>query len=185
MAHRDARQGKWRGNCRMEWVASTLHTTSEHGVSSISTADAHSSAASGRLNWRPPADLNGLVRFAERRNLISARVPSHSKRSLPGLFPGGKAAGWWLWPAICRGAVSPPPSNACIAMSWGDPQNSLYFMNYCNVCHQVWSSDQVVSVWANRSALTRVVVQTASSTARRKLWRRCRTTCRRRPQNCE
>jgi len=24
-----------------------------------------------------PADLNGLVRFAERRNLVSARVPSH------------------------------------------------------------------------------------------------------------
>ena len=29
-----------------------------------------------------PADLIGLVRFAERRNLISARVPSHLKRSL-------------------------------------------------------------------------------------------------------
>ena len=29
-----------------------------------------------------PADLNGLVRFAERRNLVSARVPSHCKRSL-------------------------------------------------------------------------------------------------------
>ena len=29
-----------------------------------------------------PSDLNGLVRFAERRNLISARVPSHFKRSL-------------------------------------------------------------------------------------------------------
>ena len=43
---------------------STLHTTSEHGVSSITTADAHTSAASSRLNWRPPADLNGLVRFA-------------------------------------------------------------------------------------------------------------------------
>jgi len=28
------------------------------------------------------ADLNGLVRFAERRNLVSARVPSHFKRSL-------------------------------------------------------------------------------------------------------
>jgi len=26
-----------------------------------------------------PADLNGLVRFAERRNLVSARVPSHFK----------------------------------------------------------------------------------------------------------
>jgi hypothetical protein len=47
------REGKWRGNWRMEWVASTLHTTSEHGVSSITPADAHTSAASSRLNWRP------------------------------------------------------------------------------------------------------------------------------------
>ena len=30
-----------------------------------------------------PADLNGLIRFAERRNLVSERVPSHFKRSLP------------------------------------------------------------------------------------------------------
>ena len=37
----------------MEWVASTLHTTSEHGVSSITTADAHTSPVSSRLNWRP------------------------------------------------------------------------------------------------------------------------------------
>jgi hypothetical protein len=53
IAHGDARKGKWRGKWRMEWVASTLHTTSEHGVSSITTADAHTSAASSRLNWRP------------------------------------------------------------------------------------------------------------------------------------
>jgi hypothetical protein len=53
MAHGDAREGKWRGNWRMEWVASTLRTTPEHGVSSITTADAHTSAASSRLNWRP------------------------------------------------------------------------------------------------------------------------------------
>ena len=46
------RVGKWRGNWRMECVASTLHTTSEHGVSRITTADAHTSAASSRLNWR-------------------------------------------------------------------------------------------------------------------------------------
>ena len=51
MAHGDARDGKWRGNWRMERVASTLHTTSEHGVSGITTADAHISAASIRLNW--------------------------------------------------------------------------------------------------------------------------------------
>ena len=53
MAHGDIRERKWRGNWRMEWVASTLHTTSEHGVSSITTADSHTSAASIRLNWRP------------------------------------------------------------------------------------------------------------------------------------
>jgi hypothetical protein len=52
MAHGDAREGKWRGNWQMKWVASTLHTTSEHGVSSITTADAHTSAASSRLNGR-------------------------------------------------------------------------------------------------------------------------------------
>ena len=53
MAHGDAREEKWRGNWRKEWVASTLHATSEHGVSSITTADAHTSAASSRMNWRP------------------------------------------------------------------------------------------------------------------------------------
>jgi hypothetical protein len=37
----------------MEWVSSSLHTTSEHVLSSITTADAHTSAASSRLNWRP------------------------------------------------------------------------------------------------------------------------------------
>ena len=29
------------------------HVTSEHGVSSITTTDSHTSAASSRLNWRP------------------------------------------------------------------------------------------------------------------------------------
>ena len=53
MAHGEAGEGKWRRNWRMEWVASTLHTTSEHGVPSITTADEHTSAASSRLNWCP------------------------------------------------------------------------------------------------------------------------------------
>jgi len=43
--------------------------------------------ASSRLNCRPPADLNGLIRFAERRNMVSARVPSHFKRSLHMVLP--------------------------------------------------------------------------------------------------
>jgi hypothetical protein len=53
MAQGDARQGNWRGNWRMAWVASTLYTASEHGISNITTADAHTSAASSRLNWGP------------------------------------------------------------------------------------------------------------------------------------
>jgi len=53
MVHGDAREGEWRGNWWMEWIASTLHIASQHGVSSITTADAHTSAASSRLNWRP------------------------------------------------------------------------------------------------------------------------------------
>ena len=51
IAHGDALEGKWRGNCRMQWVASTLHTNSENGVSSITNADVHTSAASVRVNW--------------------------------------------------------------------------------------------------------------------------------------
>jgi len=53
MAHGDTWEGNWRGNWQMEWVANTLHTTSEHGVSSITTADAHTPTASSRLKWRP------------------------------------------------------------------------------------------------------------------------------------
>jgi len=49
----------------MKWVAGTLHTTSEHGASSITTADAHTSTASSGLN--DASYLNWPVRFTERR----------------------------------------------------------------------------------------------------------------------
>ena len=57
------------------------HTISERGVSSITNADAHTSAANSRLNWLPRR-FNGLVRLGERRNVVSARVPSGSARAL-------------------------------------------------------------------------------------------------------
>ena len=126
MAHGDAREGKWRGNWRLEWVASTLHTTSEPGVSSCrvhlkcdGTRWRTYGEVKGKLangvgsqypshyhgTWclqhyyrscaqldcqqstelTPSTDLNGLVRFAERRNLVSARVPSHFNWPLPRL----------------------------------------------------------------------------------------------------
>jgi hypothetical protein len=56
MAHVDAREEKWRGNKRMEWVTSKRHMTAEHRLArTIQTlhADVHSSPASSRLNWRP------------------------------------------------------------------------------------------------------------------------------------
>ena len=90
MAHGDAREGKWRGNWRIECVASTL-TLSRNVV-----YPAHRSSSDPTLlplmrtprlpavYWTDyPADLNGLVRFGERRNLVSACVPSGFKRALP------------------------------------------------------------------------------------------------------
>ena len=65
----------------MEWVASTIHSTSEHGVSSLTTADAHTSAATSRLNWRYRR-FKWTRSVSARRNLVSAQVPSHFKRSL-------------------------------------------------------------------------------------------------------
>jgi hypothetical protein len=82
MVHGDALVGKWRGNRRMEWVSSTLHTTSEHGVYPA-LLPLMRTPRLPVVDWTDaPADLNGHVRFAERRNMDSARVPSHFKRGL-------------------------------------------------------------------------------------------------------
>jgi len=82
MAHGAVREGKCMGNWRKEWVASTLHTTSEHGVSSITTADAHTSAASSRLNWRPRR-FKWTRPSRRKTKSVSASVPSDFKRILP------------------------------------------------------------------------------------------------------
>jgi hypothetical protein len=63
----------------MHWIASTLHTTSEHDVSSITTADAHTSAAqqSTELTPRPLADLNGLVPLRPKDEIWFLRMCHH------------------------------------------------------------------------------------------------------------
>jgi hypothetical protein len=45
--------GEVKGKLANRVCSQYSHTTSELGVSSITTADAHTSAASSRLNWRP------------------------------------------------------------------------------------------------------------------------------------
>jgi len=81
MAHGDAREGKWRGNWRMEWVASTLTLPRNMVYSALLTLMCKPRLSA--VDWTDaPADLTGLVRFDERRNLVSARVLSRFKRTL-------------------------------------------------------------------------------------------------------
>jgi hypothetical protein len=59
--------------------------TAEHRLAqAVQTLQAHVNSSPAGVVDRTdaPADLNGLVRFVERRNLVSARVPSHFTRSL-------------------------------------------------------------------------------------------------------
>jgi hypothetical protein len=53
VTHGDAREGKWKGKLANGVGSQYSHATSEHGVSSITQADAHTSVASSWLNWRP------------------------------------------------------------------------------------------------------------------------------------
>jgi len=73
--------GKWRGNWRMEWVASTL--TPSPNVVNPALLKLMRTPRLPAVDWTgAPSHLNGLVRFGERRNLVSARVPSRSARAI-------------------------------------------------------------------------------------------------------
>jgi len=92
MAHGDAREEEWKENWRMEWVASPLHTASHYLGTYLYPAllPLMCTPRLPAVDWTDaPTDLNGLVRFAERPNLVSARVSSHFKGSLfPSIFHG-------------------------------------------------------------------------------------------------
>ena len=98
MAHGDAREGKWRENWWMEWVPFTLPRNMVYPA-------LQSLMRTPRLpvvDWTDaPAGLNGLVRFAERRNLVSERVPSHFNWSLLMVkFKGLWRGGFWPNPKV-------------------------------------------------------------------------------------
>ena len=77
----------------MEWVASTL-TLPRNMVYPALLPLMRTTRLPVVDRTDAPADLNGLVRFVERRNLVSARVPSHFKRCL---LPDAYTATilWW------------------------------------------------------------------------------------------
>ena len=82
MAHGDAWEEKWRGNWRMEWVASTL--TLPQNVVYPALLTLMRTPRLPAFDWTyAPADLNGLVCFGKRRNLVSAHVPSSFKHTIP------------------------------------------------------------------------------------------------------
>ena len=80
VAHGDAREEKWRGKRRMGWVASSLQLDSEQSIQCYyNRSPPTRTPRKPVLDWTDtPADINGLVRFAGRPNLVSALVPSHS-----------------------------------------------------------------------------------------------------------
>ena len=88
MAHGDPREGKWRGgNRRMGW--GKQYSSHYHGTWCIpASLPLMRTPRLPAVDWTdapPPADLNGLVRFAERRNLVyGGRVPSHLNWAVPG-----------------------------------------------------------------------------------------------------
>jgi len=66
----------------MEWVASTL-TPPPNAVYPELLKLMCTPRLSAVYRTDAPTDLNGLVRFGERRNLVYARVPSRSARTIP------------------------------------------------------------------------------------------------------
>jgi len=99
MAHGDAQEGKWRGNWRMEWVAITL--TLPRNVVYPALLPLIRTPRLTAVDWTDAlADLNGLVRFGERRTLVSAHVPSHFKRTIQ---TNSDVVGW------CESLTPRPP----------------------------------------------------------------------------
>ena len=104
MAHGDAQEGKWRGNWRMEWLASTLKLPRNVVYPALLTL--MRTPRLPAVDWSDdPSDLDGLVRFGERRNLVSARVPSRFKRTIPYLNAQLSSWRWTLGFYTCRSIV--------------------------------------------------------------------------------
>ena len=84
-----------KGIWQMEWVASTLTLPRNVVYAALLPL-----MCTPRLpvvdKTDAPADLNGLIRFNERLNLVSARVPSHFKHSLPSSVASFVHSKWML-----------------------------------------------------------------------------------------
>ena len=110
------------GICRMKWVASTLHTTSEHGVSSITTADgAHLGCQQsteltprrpGRFKWTGPfiiskevdSSWNVMARGDAREGEVKGKLANAVGNQYPSHYLGTRCIQhyyrWWRTPRL-------------------------------------------------------------------------------------
>jgi hypothetical protein len=96
MADGDAREGKWRGNWQMVWVASTLHTTSEHGISSSYYIWCAHFGCHQSTELTPPTDLNGLICFAKKtKSVFCACAVTFQTRSASSLWTDADDCSQW------------------------------------------------------------------------------------------
>ena len=81
MARGDAREGKWRG--KLPKGAGRQYSSLPRDLVYPALLPLMRTPRLPVVDWTDaPADLNGLVRFVERPNLVTALVPSHFKLSL-------------------------------------------------------------------------------------------------------
>ena len=66
----------------MQWVASTLHTTSEHGVSSITTADAAHLCCQQSTELTPTGRFRWTRPFRTKDEMLFLRVCHHISTGL-------------------------------------------------------------------------------------------------------
>ena len=107
VAHGDAREGKLRGNWRMEWVVSTLTPPPDVVYPALLKLMRTPRLPAVDLT-DAPTDLNGLVRLGERRNLVSARVPSRSARAIIPAFASSHRLFLLLLHIICEHCLMGP-----------------------------------------------------------------------------
>jgi hypothetical protein len=111
------------------------------------------------VDWTDaPSGLNGLIRFAERRNLVSARVPSHFKRSL--------RITWVLW--FVEGSYR-----------WAKSQLSIILTCYMEVCYGGMARNITCWKWFPPSGATPFYSVPSHMTKHWvQMWLLCTTECR-------
>ena len=115
------------------------------------------------VDWTdvPPADLNGLVRFAERRNLVSARVPSHFNWPLPTFRSAAYLSYFGLLDPAKGDVRFPETSLICYQLTLHNIPEERRYRLHCGWKHEVtlqnvftslqllkWSEDCVSLTWS-------------------------------------